>query len=265
VSLAASGSLRHTAQPNVAGMVTCSSERERGEVDSRLLISSIRGVASGAATSSSWADGLGFRGTSFPAGFDFHDAATTRLASARRWALEKEGGAVKRLLRTRTICIGVAAIIAALAMGVGTARAGNFVVHFGSCVAFGGNTTVPAGSSISMFAGIFEVNRGLAQNWLNDQTTTVSVNGGPPVNVNSLYGAPTQQPDGTWLGVFTYPTGITLANPGDSLTFTMTVTLAHLLAEEVNGPVGFRLGFAPGTVFFTPAGTGTASCTVAAT
>src|SRR5579862_6980396 len=155
----------------------------------------------------------------------------------------------------RVLGIGVAAVIAALAMGVATARAGDVIVHSGSCEAAGGNTTVPAGSTINMFGGEYEVNSGLVQNWLNDQTTVVSVNGGPSVNIDTLYSAPSLShplggaPDGTWLTSFVYPTGITLANPGDSLTFTITITLAHLLAEQVNGPIGFAIGFPPGTVF----------------
>ena len=169
--------------------------------------------------------------------------------------------------RSVAVLLAVAAIVAALTMGVSTARAANVVVHWGSCVyGHGGNATVPAGSTISMYAGIQEVNAGLVHNFLNDQFTTASVNAGPPINMNPLYSAPTQLPDGTWLSVFTYPTGITLANPGDTMTFALTITLAHNLAEEVNGPAGFSVfGYPPGTVFFSPAGTGTATCTVTAT
>jgi len=124
-----------------------------------------------------------------------------------------------------------------------------------------------------MFGGVWDVNRGVLTNLLNDQTTVVSVNSGPQVDISSLYSAPSQTqpfggaPAGAWLSYWVYPTGITLANPGDTLTFTVTITLQHLLAEELNGPLGFSLGFSPGTVNFTPSSTGigTYTCTVTAT
>ena len=168
----------------------------------------------------------------------------------------------------------VASIAAALAIGVGTARAGNVVVvHTGHCVgALNGYATVPAGSTVDMFMGSYDANKGVVTNWLHDQTSVVTVNGGPPVNVDSLYTAPSTiqpyggAPQGAWLTYFVYPTGITLANPGDSLTFTFTNTLKHLFAEPFSGPVGFDLGYTPGTVFFTPGGTTfTLTCTVTAT
>jgi hypothetical protein len=130
--------------------------------------------------------------------------------------------------------------------------------------------TVPAGSTVDMFGGFYEANKGLAIDYLNDQTTVATVNGGPPVNIDSLYTAPgTAQPfggapPGTWLSYFVYPTGITLANPGDSLTFTYTFTLKRQFAEQWNGPLARQLGYPPGTVFFTPAGTYSVTCTVTA-
>jgi hypothetical protein len=74
-----------------------------------------------------------------------------------------------------------------------------------------------------------------------------------------------EQPNGTWLSTWVYPTGITLANPGDTLTFTVTTTLSHLFAEETNGPVGFGLGFLPGLPIFSGPGVYfTGSCTITA-
>jgi hypothetical protein len=163
-----------------------------------------------------------------------------------------------------------ATAVAAVGIGTATARAGDVVVHSGSC-ANTGSTTVPAGSTISVFGGDWEVNRGVAQHWLNDQTTVISVNGGPSVDISSSYGAPSLSqpyggaPPGTWLTSFVYPTGVTLANPGDTMSFDITVSLAHPLAEEVNGPAGFLIGFSPGTVFHSPPGSITFSCTVTAT
>jgi hypothetical protein len=178
-------------------------------------------------------------------------------------------------IRRRSVLalLSVASIAAALAIGVGTARAGNVVVvHTGHCVAvLNGNATVPAGSTVDMFGGVYDAYKGVVINYLHDHTTLATLNGGPPVNINSLYTAPSTAqpfggaPPGTWLSYFIYPTGITLANPGDSLTFTYTDTLNRLFAEPFNGPVPFALGYPPGTVFFTPGGTtNSATCTVTA-
>jgi hypothetical protein len=114
---------------------------------------------------------------------------------------------------------------------------------------------------------LLEVNRGMLQSFLNAQNTTLSVNGGPPVNVNSLYGPMFQNPDGTWQVVLTYPTGITLANPGDSMTVTENVTVDRQVAEELNGPVGFAdFGFFPGPPLLSGPGLyASATCTVTAT
>jgi hypothetical protein len=169
---------------------------------------------------------------------------------------------------SRAICLGVAAVAAALAVGAGTAKAADVVVRFGRCVGSGnGQATVPAGSTISIITGLLEVNRGVLRNFLNAQTTTLSVNGGQPVNVNSLYGPMFQNPDGTWQVVLTYPTGVTLANPGDSMTVTETLTLDRQVAEVLNGPVGFAdYGFNPGAPLFSgPGFYAAATCTVTAT
>jgi hypothetical protein len=130
----------------------------------------------------------------------------------------------------------------------------------------GGQISEPAGSTITVSFADDEVNLGVLQNFLQMQTTTLTINGGTPIDVSSRYGAPTQEPNGAWRSTWTYPTGITLANPGDAMTFTITSKLSRLFAEETNGPVGFSLGFLPGPPIFTPAGiyfTGT--CTVTAT
>jgi hypothetical protein len=153
---------------------------------------------------------------------------------------------------TRVLCIGVAATVAALVIGVATAKAGDVVLIPGHCFFAGnGQITEPAGSTIILSWGYNEANYGILHDYLLDQTTTVNVNGGLPVNINSLFSAPVQQPDGTWLTTWTYPTGVTLANPGDTMTFTMNVTLARPLAEPVGFPV---YGFPPGTVFHSGAG-----------
>jgi hypothetical protein len=105
----------------------------------------------------------------------------------------------------------------------------------------------------------------MLQDFLAAQTTTLTLSGGAPIGVSSLYETPSQASNGAWVSRWTYPTGITLAQPGDTLTFTITITLWHLFAEETNGPVGATFGFAPGPPTFSGPGVYfTGSCTVTA-
>jgi hypothetical protein len=51
-----------------------------------------------------------------------------------------------------------------------------------------------------------------------------------------------------------YPTGLTPANPGDSLTWTATATLSHRYAEVLDGRLGFSVGYTPGPPIFSGSG-----------
>lgn len=157
------------------------------------------------------------------------------------------------------------ALLAALSVGVSSAQAADVTVGIGACADAGGQA-VPAGSTIIARFRDFEVNRGVATNYLQAQQTLLSLNGGPAVDISDSYSQPAQLPDGEWFVQALYPTGITLVNVGDSLTMTVVVTFSRLFAEPVNGPVGFSLGFSPGPPFITVPGQiyFTATCTVTA-
>jgi hypothetical protein len=170
---------------------------------------------------------------------------------------------MKRLLLTATATVMLAAAI--LAANVAPASAADVPIGTFGCIFGSGQRTVPAGSTIVVRFGDAEVNRGALRNFLNDQTTTVALNGGAPVDVSGLYGAPSQSPDGTWASIGFFPTGITLASPGDQMTFTFTLSLAHRLAEPLNGPVAWELGFTPGQPLFSGPGVViNGTCTVTA-
>jgi hypothetical protein len=71
---------------------------------------------------------------------------------------------------------------------------------------------------------------GSQRSFLDAQTSIVSVNDGPMVDVSDGYTEPEHEPDrwATWLR---YPTGVTLANPSDSMRFTFTPVLDRPLTD----------------------------------
>jgi len=142
----------------------------------------------------------------------------------------------------------------------GTARADTAIVPAFVCAQLsGGNATVPAGSQV--VAQRWEAKtRGLVQTFLNAQTTTISVNGGEPVDVSADYApiAPTSTGDLYFTRVL-YDTGVTLS-AGESMTFNLVITLSHRLHD------GFTLadGDSHKPLFFGPGDTFEFPCTVTA-
>ena len=61
------------------------------------------------------------------------------------------------------------------------------IVHVFRCMGEGGETTVPAGSRIVLLFGWGAKNKGLVQDFLNAQTTTISLNGAAPIDVSDSY------------------------------------------------------------------------------
>jgi len=157
---------------------------------------------------------------------------------------------MKRLVAVLAIAAGVLAPVAAAAdVNVGA---------FG-CFAGGGTRNIPAGSTIVVRQGFAEETRGVLTAFLGAQTSTVSVNGGPPVDVSGGYSAPQQRPDGSWVSFVNYPTGITLA-AGQSLSFVFTLTLSHVVPEVLIPTEGGT----PGKPVFNPTTAQAWSCTVTA-
>src|SRR5690242_10281960 len=144
---------------------------------------------------------------------------------------------MKRLLLA--VVAAVALATAMLATDVAPASAADATIGGFGCITGSHQRTVPAGSTVVIRFGFIDFNRGVLTNLLQDQTTTSSLNEGAPIDVSGLYATPTHNPDGTWETLAFFHTGITLANPGDTMTFTLTVSLAHQFAEELNGPVAF--------------------------
>jgi hypothetical protein len=138
---------------------------------------------------------------------------------------------------TKTAAVLAIAVVAAVCAS--TARAGTALVGAYGCFANGGQTTVPAGSTVGITQGIAETRRGVLQAYLNAQSTTVSVNGGAAVDLSAHWTAPSQQSDGSWLTRVRYDTGVTLA-AGQSLTFRFEIVLNNPVPEVTGGQPAFN-------------------------
>jgi hypothetical protein len=155
----------------------------------------------------------------------------------------------------------IAALVAALALvGAGTAKAASVTVSVVDCYYnHGGAVTVPAGSDVTFRFALVWANKGTALNFEQAQTTTVSLNGNAVANAGSLWGAPVPVPTTSdWLTPWSLSAG-TLANPGDSTTTTMQVSISRrLLGADPSAGTHTYVG--PGNLL--PADFG---CTVTAT
>jgi hypothetical protein len=148
------------------------------------------------------------------------------------------------------VAIGLAAL-ALVATSSATAADQSVVGAYG-CFLQGGHVYAPAGTEIVVRFGWAAKNRGLVQDFLNDQTTTVSMNGGEPVDVSGSYGDVITHPAGAASYVH-HGTGVSLA-PGESLTFHLKTAISHPLLDGVvfaDGDSGRPLLGETGTLFET--------------
>jgi hypothetical protein len=145
-------------------------------------------------------------------------------------------------LARRAVVSAVVALVCASALVLGSVGFGGGVARadaggtpfevgaFGCLRAFGGHRTVPAGSTIVIRNGWVSTVFGSQRSFLDAQTSIVSVNDGPMVDVSDGYTDPEQGPNqwATWLR---YPSGVTLASPGESMRFTFTLVFDRPLTD----------------------------------
>ncbi len=110
----------------------------------------------------------------------------------------------------------------------------------------GGQCTVPAGSRVVLTIGWAAKNRGLVQDFLNAQTTTISINGAAPIDISDSYGPIEPFPDGAFATRLRHDTGVTLS-VGESLQVDGMLAVSHvvpdaLLDEQTHRQVFFRPG-----------------------
>jgi hypothetical protein len=151
--------------------------------------------------------------------------------------------------------VGVLVFLTALLALPAVARAQTAVVPAFPCaVIFGGQWTVPAGSEVVVAQRWEAKSRGLVEAFLNAQTTTLSINGGAPLDISGEYAPISAAPGGTYFTRVAHDTGITLG-AGDSMTFNVVISFSHrvldgfTLADETSHRPLF---FGPGVTFEFP-------------
>jgi hypothetical protein len=107
---------------------------------------------------------------------------------------------------------------------------------FNCIVINGGHKTVPAGSTVVMRQVFLDPRPGALTAFVNGQTTLVSVNDGQMSDVSNQWSASVLGPDGNFGITLGVPTGVTLANPGDEMRFTFSMTLSSTTAPVPGDP-----------------------------
>jgi len=129
----------------------------------------------------------------------------------------------------------IVAVVSALAASAASSRAGaaSFSdVNPGFCAAFGGQTTRPAGTELRLRLGENSYTFGNLVAWLNAETTTASINGGPVIDLTNNFNPITFE-DPFYVTRNFYDTGIVL-QPGVSVSFVYDLELSHQVAFATN-------------------------------
>jgi hypothetical protein len=109
----------------------------------------------------------------------------------------------------------------------------------------GGEATVPAGSRVVLTLGWGAKNRGLMKDFLQAQTTTISINGGAPVDISDSYGPIEPGPEDGFVSRIHHDSGVTLA-AGESLQVDAMLAVSHavpdpgVIDESTHRPALFR-------------------------
>ena len=120
------------------------------------------------------------------------------------------------------------------------------IVRMVGCEAAGGETTVPAGDRIVVQQGWGAKNRGQMQTFLKAQTTTISIDGGDPVDVSNSYSAIQAHPDGGFVARWRYDTGVTLS-AGQSVLVSSRLEVSHVVPDfQAEDPPRRMTLFRPG-------------------
>jgi hypothetical protein len=166
----------------------------------------------------------------------------------------------------KVIAVAALSSLGVLVTGVGAdAGTPTFVSPFSCIVTNGGSVTRPAGSAIVVRQLIAEQTRGIEQDYIKNQTTMFSLGGAPLADVSDQWTTPSQVdlglPSLVWASTFTRDTEVTLANPGDSMSFNFSLSLKSAVPEIFNPAIDGE----PGQPTFNGPGVQVAgTCTVTA-
>jgi hypothetical protein len=107
------------------------------------------------------------------------------------------------------------------------------IVRLGEC-ADSGEIAVPADARIVVAVGWAAKNRGLVQNFLQAQTTTLRFDGGDPVDVSDSYGSieEVQLDGGAFAARLLFDTGVTLS-AGQSLEMDNDLVFSHAIVDNL--------------------------------
>jgi hypothetical protein len=148
----------------------------------------------------------------------------------------------------RFLLLTAAAVAAAATLGLTAARAATVEVSVVNCYFNqGGNATVPAGSTVVFRVGWLDKTSGYVKRFLRSQTTTATLDSAAVADANSLWG-PIQKFDNHTYVTFWRLSAGTLANPGDSTTLEMQVTVNKAITG-VDPDTGKPAKFGPGPIF----------------
>ena len=145
------------------------------------------------------------------------------------------------------LIIGASVVVSAALLAAPRADAALANVSPYSCIALhGGSVTRPAGSTIVIRQAFEEQTLGIERDFLNHQTTMFSLDGAPLADVSDQWSDPIQLdiglPKPVWSSAFVSNTGITLASPGDGMTFNFSLTLTSAVPEIFNPAIGGEPG-----------------------
>lgn len=145
-------------------------------------------------------------------------------------------------MRLGIVTVAVTALVALAASGVGSAATPVTVSMLG-CYFDGGSETVPAGSDVTIRLGWGQQTVGLVYDFLNNQTTTASLDGTPIANASAIWGAPIAlKPGGvSWW----YSPTKTLANAGDSMSVAIQISLRNRIPQGRDPDTGKQIFAGP--------------------
>ncbi len=115
--------------------------------------------------------------------------------------------------------------------------AGGSEVAIVGCYSNGGSVTVPAGTPFTVYGGWGASSIGLVNDWLHGSTNTVSVDGGPAIDMTPYFaGLTSAWSPGQWADIFFYQ--VTTLAPGESVQVTWFSASNHPITDGTTRGTG---------------------------